>query len=208
MNRCLYDLFLIREKRQHFAEGISIAFDMVRRRMPPGNPAIGILREHVLIGFFKSEFGSENVVVPEKGNQRSYDVILCDGELSIKTLTGDSGFKVLWTVDNEQVSNEIKSGYQPEHDIFLINIFWNRCMDSVFYIPLSAQHDVIDDIGRQKYLSSATGTNNRGISINKQAVTRLKMHSDTLSFAVDWRVKDVDYPDAWDEWIEFWSNRQ
>lgn len=94
------------------------------------------------------------------------------------------------------------------YDLFLINIFWDKCRDSVFYIPLSAQNDVIDHIGRQKYLSSATGTNNRGISIHKQAVKQLKKHSETLSFAVDWRVKEADYPDAWDEWIEFWSNRQ
>ena len=78
MNSCLYELFLIPEKRNSFAKGIPTAFDMVRQRMQRGNPAIGILREHIIIGFFVAEFGADNVDVPEKGNERGYDVALCD----------------------------------------------------------------------------------------------------------------------------------
>ena len=107
MNNCFYDLFLIQEKRERFSDGLPMAFDMVRQRMPKGNPAVGILREHVIIGFFVAEFGEHNVSVPEKGNERSYDVILCGQELSVKTVTNNGGIKILWTVDTEQVQREI-----------------------------------------------------------------------------------------------------
>ena len=67
MNSCLDDLFLIPEKRNRFAKGLPTAFEMVRQRMPKGNPATGILREHISIGFFVAEFGGDDVDVPEKG---------------------------------------------------------------------------------------------------------------------------------------------
>ena len=174
--------------------------------MPPANPAVGILREHVILGFFASEFGAENVIVPERGNERSYDVILCGGELSIKTLTNDTGFKILWTVDTDQVRHEMSSGYQPQHDILLINIFWGQCKDSVFYIPLSVQENTIKQLGRHGYLSSATGTNNRGIEIKKSAVTVLKAHPETDCIQVNWDTPDIKYPEPWDEWNKYWSN--
>ena len=57
MNYCMYDLFQNDEKRNRFAKGLPKAFDMVRKRMPKGNPAVGLLREHVIIGFFEAAFG-------------------------------------------------------------------------------------------------------------------------------------------------------
>ena len=207
MNPCLYDLFVIPEKRNRFAKGLPAAFDMVRQRMPSGNPAVGILRDHVITGFFVSEFGKENVRVPERGNERSYGMVLCGEELSVKTVTGDSGFKILWTVDTEQVKREIETGYEPVHDILLINIFWNQKKDSVFYIPLSVQQSVLNRIGRSNYLSSATGTNNRGIEIKKRAVTFLKMHPDTIKISVNWATDNAKYPPPWDEWEKYWSEQ-
>lgn len=204
MNSCLYDLFQITEKRNRFAGGLPAAFDMVRQRMPKGNPAVGILREHVITGFFVAEFGENNVDTPERGNERSYDVVLCGHELSVKTLTGEGGVKILWTVDTEQVEHEINAGYKPEHDILLVNIFWGMKKESVFYIPLSAQQSVLSHIGRDNYLSSATGTNNRGIEIKGKAITALKAHSDTISFPVNWETTNIKYPKPWDEWKDYW----
>lgn len=205
MNSCLFDLFQVREKRNRFAMGLPTAFDMVQQRMPKGNPAVGILREHVIIGFFVAEFGGDKVSIPERGNERSYDVILCGQELSVKTRTGEGGVKILWTVDTEQVEHEINEGYKPEHDILLVNIFWGLNKDSVFYIPLSAQKSVLDNMGREKYLSSATGTNNRGIEIRGRAISALKAHSDSYSFSVNWVTANINYPDPWQEWKDYWK---
>ena len=183
-----------------------MAFDMVRQRMPKGNPAVGILREHVIIGFFVAEFGEHNVIVPERGNERSYDVILCGQELSVKTVTDNGGVKILWTVDTAQVKREINEGYRPEHDMLLVNIFWEQMADSVFYIPASVQQSVFDSIGSSQYLSSATGTNNRGIEIKRKTISALKAHPDTLRFPVYWTVRDVKYPAPWDEWKDYWES--
>ena len=192
------------DKRKRFANGLPVAFDMVRQRMPPGNPAVGILREHVIIGFFLAEFGLKNVEVPEKGNERGYDVVLCGGEISIKTVTGNQGVKILWTADTAQAQSAISEGYQPEHDILLISIFWGKQKDSAFYIPLSAQKNTLKCLGRDQYLSAVPGTNNRGIEIKRKAITALKKHQDTISISVDWTIEDTNYPAPWDEWDEYW----
>ncbi len=204
MNQCLRDLFLNPVRRNRFARGLPTAFAMVKQRMP-GNPAVGILREHVITGYLVAEFGQEKVQVPEKGNERSYDVVLCGEKLSIKTITGDVGFKILWTADTEKVYREIDTGYEPTHDILLINIFWDELKDSVFYIPLSAQQSVFNCIGRSNYLSSATGTNNRGIEIRKRAVKELKAHSNTFRMSVMWVPDHTKYPEPWDEWVKYWN---
>ena len=204
LNSCLKKLFCMPDKRKRFANGLPVAFDMVRKRMPPGNPAVGILREHVIVGFFLAEFGPKNVEIPERGNERGYDVVLCSGEISIKTVTGNQGVKILWTADTAQVQSEISGGYQPEHDILLINIFWGKQKDSAFYIPLSAQKNILKYLGRDQYLSAAPGTNNRGIEIKRKAITALKKHQDTISISVDWNIEDTNYPAPWDEWDEYW----
>jgi len=165
MNHCMYDLFQNDEKRNRFAKGLPKAFDIVRKRMPNGNPAVGLLREHVIIGFFEAAFGQARIEVPEDGTKRGYDVLLCGEKLSIKTRTNVGGFKVLWTVDNEYVRKEIKEGYFPESDILLVNIHWNTKRDSAFFIPVDVQEKVLEYYGRKNYLSSSTGSNNRGIGI-------------------------------------------
>ena len=205
MNSSLNNLFRMTDEIERFAKGLPVAFAMVRQRMPPGNPAVGILREHVIIGFFLAEFGPENVEVPAKGNERSFDVVLFGEEILINTVTGNQGVKILWTADTDQVKNEIAGRYQPECDMLLINIFWDECKDSIFYIPLSAQINTINHLGREKYLSVAVGSNHRGIEIKRSAITALKKHQDTISTPVDWTIKDTSYPAPWDEWEKYWQ---
>ena len=204
MNRCLYELFLIPEKRERFAKGLPTAFDMVRRRMPPGNPAVGILREHVIVGFLEVEFGRSEISVPKDGVERGYDVELCGEKLSIKTRTGAGGFKILWTVDTDYVKRELREGHPPEHDILLVNIHWQKTANSVFYIPVEVQKNVLNSIGQNRYLSSATGTNNRGIEIQGMAAKLLRNHPSTFRFQVNWRVAEKTYPTPWEEWANYW----
>ena len=181
------------------------AFDMVRKRMPKGNPAIGLLKEHVIIGFFEAAFGQARIDVPEDGTKRGYDVLLCGEKLSIKTRTNVGGFKVLWTVDNEYVRKEIKEGYFPESDILLVNIHWNTKRDCAFFIPVDVQEKVLEYYGRKNYLSSSTGSNNRGIGIQGSAVALLRNHKDTLSIPIDWCLDETNYPTPWDEWTNYWG---
>ncbi len=205
MNSHLHELFLNPVNRERFAKGLPAAFEIVKQRMLPSNPAVGVLREHVITGFLVSEFGKENVQIPKKGNERSYYILLCGEKLSIKTITGDVGLKILWTSDTEKVKREIETDYKPTQDILLINIFWNEIKDSVFYILLSVQQSVLSRIGRGEYLSSASGTNNRGIEIKRKAVNELKSHSDTLRISVEWGTQNIMFPEPWDEWVKYWN---
>ena len=205
MNSCLCKLFLNPINKERFARGLPAAFEIVNQMMPSGNPAVGILREHVIIGFLVSEFGKENVQFPNKENDRNYYIVLCGERLSIKTITGDLGLKILWTADTEMAKREIETDYKPTQDILLINIFWNENRDSIFYIPLSVQQSVLSRIGRDEYLSSASGTNNRGIEIKRKAVNELKSHSDTLRISVEWFTENVVLPNPWDEWVKYWD---
>ena len=203
MNHCLHDLFKIPGKRERFAKGLPDAFDMVGKRLP-SNPAVGLLREHVIVGFFVSEFGKRNVIVPKHGTERGYDVVLCGEELSIKTVTNDTGFKILWTVDTDYVNREIDV-FEPKHDIFLVNIFWGQSRESAFYIPMNVQREVYHDLGTDNYLSSATNTNNRGIEVRKKAVTQMKSHPDTISISIDWSTSGTSHPEPWEEWDKYWT---
>ena len=101
MNRCIVNLFNDEHKIEDFLERLPIAFEIVSNEIPPRNPAIGILREHVIIGYFISALGKDKVSVPTQGNERGFDVVVYDEKLSIKTVTGNGhgSVKVLWTVD-------------------------------------------------------------------------------------------------------------
>ena len=205
MLNCLLDLFQSPTERKRFAAGLPLAFSIVRQRMPAGNPAVGILREHVMIGYFFAVFGRDKITLPEAGNEREYDLILCGDPVSIKTVTGDVGVKILWTADTDQAQREIRRDYNPHSDILLVNIYWEQKRDSVFLIPTITQTDVMNSLGREIYLSSATGTNNRGIEIKRKAITELKRHPDTLCIEVDWALKNQHFPEPWDEWEKYWQ---
>lgn len=79
MTSCLCDLFWNLEKRNRPAIGLLTAFDMVRQRMPKANFAVGILREHVIIGFSAGEFGKDNMNALERRYRRRFNDVPCGG---------------------------------------------------------------------------------------------------------------------------------
>ena len=205
MNQCLIDLFNMPEKRNRFATGLPTAFDIVRQQMPKGSPAVGIPREHVIIGFFVSEFGEDCVNVPESGTNRRFDVEVCGHGLLVHTKTNYGPFKISWTSDTQQARRKIKAGYYPTHDILLINIFWGQRQDSVFYIPLSVQQYVFNLLGSSNYLQAKEGTNHRGVEIKGSTATRLKRHPDTLKMQINWVTDSNEYPKPWKQWEDYWN---
>ena len=208
MNRHLIRLFRSEEKLARLVSWLPEAFEIVRNEMPPRNPAVGILREHILTGFFVNEFGEENVDVPRDGVQRGIDIRLHGVGLSIKTTTGSgtSGVKVLWTVDALQIGREISRDYEPDCDIILVNIFWGKRRESIYYIPVEVQQLVRNELG-DGYLHAAVGTNHRGISISAAAIRKLKDHKDTLSASVDWQVTGIDQS-PYERWVKYWSEKR
>lgn len=204
MNPLLVDLFdSDNEALNRLVTGLPQAFEVVRQEMPKGNPAVGVLREHVLVGFFLAEYGRNQVKVPDRGIERGYDIKLKGRELSIKTGTGNNRPKVLWTVDPLQIGREISRDYQPTCDMLLVNIYWGNCRESIYYIPLEVQMEVHNEL-EDEYLSAAVGTNHRGISITPTAMKDLKRHKDTLSASVDWVESGIEISPH-DRWVEFWE---
>ena len=65
MNRCMVDLLNDQEKLLHFTLGLPTAFENVEKQLP-GNPAQGLLREQVIIGYFRFVFGKDKVELPSR----------------------------------------------------------------------------------------------------------------------------------------------
>ena len=204
MNPCIVSLLNDENKVEHFVQNLPIAFEMASNEMP-GNPAIGMIREHIIIGYFISEFGIDKVSVPTQGNERGFDVFVCDEKLSIKTVTNDGhgSVKVLWTVDQLRADQEIRA-YQPEYDLFLVTIHWGHTRDSIFYIPTSVQCETHAQFGNMIYLNFRPGTNNRGITISTEAMKALKSHPNTLRREVTWTKQGLHYT-PYERWEEFWK---
>ena len=205
MNSHLIQLFETEITLSRLVTRLPQAFEIVKQEMPKGNPAVGVLREHIITGFFLSEFGQSNVSVPDKGIERGFDLQLFGRELSIKTGTGNTPPKVLWTVDPLRIGVEISRDYRPSCDMFLVHIFWGKRKESIFYIPVEAQHEVRVSMG-DDYLEAKVGTNHRGIAITRAAMNSLKAHEQTRVASVDW-VESGLTTSPFTRWVDFWRER-
>lgn len=203
MNPCIVDLFENESRMQRLASSLPKAFEMAAMEIPGGNPAIGILREHILTGFFINEFG-DKVVTEEGGITRGKDIYLCEVPLSIKTVTNNGEVKVLWTVDPLKIGIEISRDYSPSFDIFLVNIYWDKNKDSIFYIPTSVQSEIHHNL-KDKYLKARVGTNHRGIAISAAAMRMMKSDSRVLRWPVNWTKTGVAYT-PYQRWEKFWHD--
>jgi len=202
MNQCIKDLFADSDRMRRLTYGLPQAFERVALEVPKGNPAVGILREHVLTGFFINEFGKNRVEPLDDEIKRGFDLSVCDHPLSIKTVTGSGEVKVLWTVDPLKIGIEISRDYKPDCDIFLVNIYWGKERDSIFYIPVAVQTDARKQMG-DDYLKANVGTNHRGIAISRQAMTIMKSDSRVRKQSVRWHQSGIDYKPH-DRWEDFW----
>jgi len=206
MNPCIEGLFNDPKRMGRLTSGLPKAFEMAALEVPKGNPAVGILREHVLTGFFINEFGKDRVTPLDDGIKRGFDISVCDHDLSIKTVTGNAEVKVLWTVDALKIGIEISRDYRPECDIFLVNIYWRKEKDSIFYIPVSVQTDVREEF-KDNYLKAKVGTNHRGIAISNDAMKVIKEDNRVLRQSVKWQLSGIDYKPH-DRWEKFWEDLQ
>lgn len=205
MNRCMVDLLNNQEKLRNFTLGLPTAFEIVEKQLPR-NPAQGLLREQVIIGYFRFVFGKDKVELPSNPNERNFDITLCGEHLAIKTVTGNNrtAIKVHWTSDNQRVEEEIAT-YYPRSDFLWITIHWNKTVNSIFYIPLSVQTEIYNSLGGSEYLERLTGTNNRGIPLSKEAFPMLKNHPNTLCREVTWAKQGID-SNPYEQWETYWRN--
>ena len=206
MNRHIEKLLQDDEKVALLRKGLPPAFEIVKKEMPPGNPAVGLLREDAIIGFLMHTLGAENVEKAASGTDRGYDLTVHGQRLSIKTVTEKGQIKILWTADTSRIEEEIGRRYMPEYDILLVRIHWGESLESFFYIPKEAQIEVMRALGRDGYLKASVGTNHRGISITSRAINLLLKHQSTIAQEIDWMLTHPDH-DPIRRWKEFWRNQ-
>lgn len=95
------------------------------------------------------KFGEENVETRIPITEREVDLKLFGYPVSIKTITGIGGVKIIWTVD-AQKAREFRETYTPTCDILLVQIKWDG-VGSFFYIPIKVQQRIFEHIGRMRY---------------------------------------------------------
>lgn len=124
---------------------------------------VGSAREKILIALLIYNFGSAFVETDIPITESEVDVRLYGSPISIKTITGKKlrGIKISWTVDAEQALR-FSHDYFPSCDILLAQINWEG-MGGFFLFSQAAQLEVLNQIGRQRYIKlPKPGTNHAG----------------------------------------------
>ena len=135
---------------------------------------VGILRERVLTSFFISKVGEDNVDSDSSATENSKDVQVNGDDISIKTFTGSgySGVKIFWTSDTES-AKRVMDTYTPKFDLIVANINWGSNKGGLYYVDKQTQRQVMDSVGRNKFLKISSGSNNRGITYGTDVLKKL-----------------------------------
>lgn len=174
---------------------------------------VGSTREKILIALLIYKFGERNVETQIPITKTEVDVRLFDHPLSIKTITGSGGVKVIWTVDAPKALEFFES-YTPSCEILLAQIKWDLKEADVkkgvhpgglFLIPVGVQKKVLDQIGKKKYLKlPKVGTNPRGVEISKNGLTMLLQDKDTKCIEIIWKHSEMEY-NPYKRWVDYWE---
>lgn len=165
---------------------------------------IGSAREKILVALLIYKFGDENVETHLPITASGVDVILCEEPVSIKTITGRnlSSVKIIWTVDPGK-AEEFFRKYYPACHILLVQVIWGD-KGGFYYIPLNAQKEVFEEIGRGNYIKlPKQGTNPRGVEISRHALIKLINHPETKKIDILWDRPQIDL-NIYKKWIELW----
>lgn len=164
---------------------------------------VGFLRERIIVALLIYKFGEENVVTDIPTTEPEVDCLLFKEPISVKTITGQGGIKLSWTVDAASAGIFLEA-YQPKYDMLLTVIKWDG-EGGVYYVPLSSQMAVFEELSAVRYLKAPKpGTNPRGMELSKDARARLESHKSTRSLRFRWVKTALDY-NPYRRWIEYWA---
>ena len=207
MSRGLMEIFEDKELVNRIKNKLPYLFQLAElesSRAGKTGMEVGSLRERIIIALLIYKFGETNVETEIPITEPEVDVKLFGKPISIKTITGRGfrGVKLIWTVD-AQKAKEFRENYYPKCDTILIQINWGG-EGGFYYIPVEAQKDVFDRIGRERYIKlPKPGTNPRGVEITKEALKTLIKHSLTKVIKINWVKTRVDY-NPYRRWVEYW----
>ncbi|MEM3827973.1 MAG: ThaI family type II restriction endonuclease [Conexivisphaerales archaeon] len=164
---------------------------------------VGSVREKILIALLIYKFGEENVETNIAITEPEVDVKLFGQPISIKTITGLGGVKIIWTVD-AQKAKEFRETYTPKCDILLALIRWGGS-GGLYYIPLEAQQQIFKAIGRDRYIRlPKPGTNPRGVEYEKEALIKLLEAPQTKKIEIMWERRELSF-DPYKRWVDYWK---
>jgi len=146
------------------------------------SPDIGTIREKMIIGILKKEFGNDlqnNLPAQET----EADFILFSERISLKTSLTKS-FKLIWTA-NYEMGMRFYETFQPTCSILLL--LFQTSIGGVYYFPLNALKEVRTQLDHDFLNKPKSGTNPRGVSLSTSAFNLLANHSDTNKILVDWQ---------------------
>lgn len=174
---------------------------------------VGSTREKILIALLIYKFGEKNIETGIPITETQVDVRLFGQPVSIKTITGSGGVKVVWTVDASKAL-EFFNNYVPTAEILLAQIKWDLKPDDLekgihpgglFLIPIEVQRRILGRIGKEKYLAlPKVGTNPRGVEIGRKALPMLLQDELTKCITIIWKRSKIEY-DPYKRWVHYWE---
>lgn len=166
---------------------------------------VGSIRETIIVALLGYKFGEANVETEIPITDPEVDAKLFGTPISIKTITGTnfSGVKLIWTVD-AQKSREFSKNYNPSCDMLFVQINWGNT-GGFYYIPITVQKDLLNRMGRQKYIKlPKAGTNPRGVEMTKEAMLGLIEDNRTKKITINWQKTIVEF-NAYKRWVDLWQ---
>lgn len=168
---------------------------------------VGSVREQILVALLVHVFGEDKVETQIPITRYEEDVRVLGKPISIKTITGNGGIKVIWTVDAQKALQFFKS-YKPTCDMLLTVILWinsTKLKGGLFFIPLAVQEKVLKKLGRETYLKlPKVGTNPRGVEISKVAISEMLDNKDVHYIKIEWKKDDILFK-PYKRWLDLWN---
>ena len=164
---------------------------------------VGSVREKILIALLISEYGEKNVETEIPITEPEVDVRLFGVPISIKTITGLGGVKIIWTVDAKKAA-EFRETYKPSCDMLLALIRWGG-KGGLYYIPLKEQRRMLEEMGTRRFINlPKPGTNPRGVEYTREALLNLIRAKDTMMVEVNWKKLEVAF-NGYQRWVDLWK---
>ncbi len=207
MNTRLVEIFTDEELAKKIQRKLPVLFHLAEleaSRAGRVGMEVGSIREQILIALLVYKFGEENVDTNISITKREIDVKLFGKPISIKTITGFRGIKLVWTVDPEKVKQFVRK-YRPKYDLLLAQVKWGAA-GGLFLFPVEVQRDIFDELGRDAYIKTPKpGTNPRGVEISSEALKKLMQDSRTRKIEIEWQRPSIQRIEPYRRWVHYWE---